>query len=595
MQLFAEIRRRGLLKVAIGYLGVSWLALEIGHTLFLIFDLPHAGLQLVFALLAVGFPVALLGAWQGWFSREDPAPGHGTPHEGPWLAAVFGVVAVFAIAVAIGVRFFGMGHGEHGAPSTAESGAPAQARAPTLAFTPPPHSVAVLPFVNMSGDPHQDYFSDGLSEELLNSLTRVNDLQVAARTSSFYFKGKDAKLSDIGRELNVGAILEGSVRKDGQHVRITAQLINTMTGFHLWSQTYDRELKNILALQTDIATAVTQAMQATLTAGSSAEVELGGTRNPQAFDAYLRGRSIARLAPDEPNSARRVEAFKEAVDRDPAFAKSQAEYAIALCAYAANFSNDLNGHGRYQAARVAAEKAVAIAPQLGEAHAALAVVHYYRLELTAARAELERALEASPHNADVLVQAGWYLTSLGAPDRGLAALHKGVALDPINPNAYRQLGFALQSARRYPEAIEALDRAARLNPDDGRALGSKGVVYLRMGRVDDAIHACDIKKTEWVLRLCRSLAFDRAGRKAEARQEFDAMRRELGDGAVYQYAEIHAQWGEPAKALDNLERARKVMDPGLTQIVEDTFLDPLRSEPRFQAVLHSLDFPAGTY
>src|ERR1700722_1487237 len=169
--------------------------------------------------------------------------------------------------------------------------APASAAGAPAAFAPPPHSIAVLPFVNMSGDPKQDYFSDGLSEELLNSLSSVRDLRVAARTSSFFFKGKEVDLADVAHKLNVGAVLEGSERKGGGHVRITAQLINAETGFHIWSHTYDRDLKDILKLQTEIATAVTTSLQATLMADTAATIELGGTQNPKAFDAYLRGKN----------------------------------------------------------------------------------------------------------------------------------------------------------------------------------------------------------------------------------------------------------------------------------------------------------------
>ena len=172
------------------------------------------------------------------------------------------------------------------------------ARAPrTTAFAPPPHSIAVLPFVNMSGDKEQEYFSDGLTEELLNSLARINELQVAARTSAFYFKGKDTDIGTIARKLNVAAVLEGSVRRSGHTVRITAQLINAVTGFHLWSETYDRDLGDVLKLQTEIATAVASALKVTLLGDVAARIELGGTHNPAAFDAYLRGSEGGHVAP----------------------------------------------------------------------------------------------------------------------------------------------------------------------------------------------------------------------------------------------------------------------------------------------------------
>ena len=208
------------------------------------------------------------------------------------------------------------------APATTRpaSAAATQVAGSAAAFAPPAHSIAVLPFVNMSGDPKQDYFSDGLSEELLNSLVSLRGLQVAARTSSFSFKGSGAGVAEIARKLNVGAVLEGSVRKDGGRVRITAQLINAVTGFHLWSQTYDRDLKNVLALQTEIATAVTQALQATLLGDVSTAVELGGTHNPHAFDAYLKGKGIEVNSKDA--NLAQIAAFDEAIRLDPLYAKA---------------------------------------------------------------------------------------------------------------------------------------------------------------------------------------------------------------------------------------------------------------------------------
>jgi TolB-like protein len=345
MQLLHEVRRRGLLKVATAYLVVSWITLEIGHTLFYVFELPHAGLQLIFVLLMLGFPIVLLGTWNGWFAAltTDPTPGaHGSVEhqasrgEGPMLAVVFAVVALIAVGIAIGVRFFGMSrtaHGTHAAESHAGDRAPpvptaVSTDAAAAAFSPPPRSIAVMPFVNMSGDPAQEYFSDGLSEELLNSLVRVNDLQVAARTSSFSFKGQKEDIREIARKLNVASILEGSVRKDGVRVRITTQLINTVTGFQLWSRTYDRDLKDILRLQSEIATAVTAALQATLLGTEASSIEVGGTRNPQAFDAFLRAEGeMGNLSPQAALEAR-IAGLTEAIRLDPQYATAYARRAF---------------------------------------------------------------------------------------------------------------------------------------------------------------------------------------------------------------------------------------------------------------------------
>lgn len=202
-----------------------------------------------------------------------PRPRAGTVHRGAWLAVGLAILLAFGI----------------GAWALLRSKPEAAAVASVDTRRPPAHSIAVLPFVNNTGDPTQDYFSDGLSEELLTSLSKIPDLQVAAGTSSLAFKGKDTKVAEIGHELNVGAVLEGSVRKEGRHVRITALLIDTTTGFLVWSNTYDRDLKDILKLQTEIAASVTKTLQATLLADAVAAIELGGTQTPQALDAYLRG------------------------------------------------------------------------------------------------------------------------------------------------------------------------------------------------------------------------------------------------------------------------------------------------------------------
>jgi TolB-like protein len=235
------------------------------------------------------------------------------------MGLLLAAVAIAVIVGYMGIDRYVLHRGT--APSVAPS-APAQADrsiagvAPAATFAPPPHSIAVLPFVNMSGEKEQKYFSDGLSEELLNDLSRITELQVAGRTSSFYFKGKDVDLSTIARKLNVGSVLEGSVRRSGHTVRVTAQLINAVTGFHLWSETYDRNLSDILQVQTEIAKAVTSALKVTLLGEVTEKIELGGTRNPNALDAFLRGRkAYSGSGAKEMQDA--IAEFSEAIRLDP--------------------------------------------------------------------------------------------------------------------------------------------------------------------------------------------------------------------------------------------------------------------------------------
>jgi len=279
------------------------------------------------------------------------------------------------------------------------------------AFAPPPHSVAVLPFVNMSGDTQQEYFSDGLTEEILNSLARINELQVSARTSSFSFKGKDADIGTIPHKLNVASILEGSVRRAGHTIRVTAQLNNAVTGYHLWSQTYDRDLGDVLKLQTDIANAVANALRVALLGNVAAKIEVGGTRDPAAFDAYLRASNayrrfgpanLAAGALNKEGLQSAVAAYTEAIRADPDYALAYAGRSLAFADFARALVTGPDVGDYFNKAQSDARKAIALAPDLADSHLALANFFAGSLELADAFREYERALALAPGNATLL-------------------------------------------------------------------------------------------------------------------------------------------------------------------------------------------------
>jgi TolB-like protein len=494
------------------------------------------------------------------------------------------ILGVCLIAAFIGWRQFGA-HPTHAdrQSSTAAS---------SDGFSPPAHSLAVLPFVNMSSDKEQEYFSDGLSEELLNSLAKVRDLQVAARTSSFSFKGEKLGLAEIARKLNVGAVLEGSVRKDGSRVRITAQLINAVTGFHLWSQTYDRDLTNVLALQTEIATAVTEALQATLLPGTSAAIELGGTQNPAALDAYLRGTNLQRGNFSKEHLQTRLGAFEEAVRLDPAFAKAYAAYALALSSYATNYAAEAEIPVYSQRARAAAEKAVALAPDLAESHLAMGfILEAGDLNMSAALREYQRALELSPNDPGVLARTGSFYVAVGRTEIGLATTRRALALDPLNEAAYTSAAYLMFYLGDYAEAQIYIDRVLSLNPASRRAAVNRGMLSLANGETDRALVDCASPQPEWVNWTCLALAYDKANRRTESDAQIAVMTRELGNAASYQYAEIYAQRGDVPKALTWLETGYRTRDAGLLNMKIDRLLDPLRQEPRFRELERKLNFP----
>jgi len=469
------------------------------------------------------------------------------------------------------------------------SAAPTAASTSTL--TAPAHSVAVLPFVNMSGDPMQDYFSDGLSEELLNSLSSIPDLHVAARTSSFTFKGKDAKVAQIGHELNVGSVLEGSVRKDGKHVRISVQLVDVATGYELWSYTYDRDLENILTLQTEIATAVTKALQATLLPNATTALELGGTQNPQAFDAYLQAESLQGHE-DKETVLIQIAAYDEAIRQDPSFAKAYVGKAMALSFIAGNVAASASVHEYYAQARGMAEQALALAPELGQAHSAMGQILLFGFfDFTHSLEETERALALSPGDTFVLQRSVSPLTFVGRTESAVTNAQRALALDPINAHSYDTLGFALYFARQYRKTIEAFNRALSLNPTLTRVTAFRGLSHEWLGEIDAALQSCSTPPLSTYNHVCLAIVYHQQNRAAEALAEVAKIRQSLGDAAAYQYAEIYAQWGDVSSALKWMETAYRLRDTGLVSLKADDLLDPLRKEPRFQKIERELKFP----
>ena len=460
------------------------------------------------------------------------------------------------------------------------------------AFAPPAHSIAVLPFVNLSGDASQEYFSDGLTEELLNSLSRINELQVAARTSSFYFKGKDADLSTVVHKLNVATVLEGSVRRFGHTVRITAQLVNAVTGFQLWSRTYDRNLGDVLRLQSEIANAVASALQVTLLNDVTAKIELGGTRSPLALDAYLRGSKLSAATAHSAAEVRAtIDAYTEAVRADPNFA----------LAYAARARARMNwGYflveappDAFASARADASHAIALAPELGDGHAALGeVLENGFFDFAGAAVEHERALALAAGDARVLRAYSHFAAYMGHKDAAIASARRNVELDPLNVLAYRTLGEALHAARRYKEAIAAYDQAIGLSPGHASEVYQRRArSYYMVGNFPLAKASCEAEPDHYEVQLCMPLVYERLGQRPAAEAALATAIAAQGVFSAYQYAQIYAQWGDAKKALDWLEKAVRLPDPGLEYLKTDPFLDPLRSQVRFQAIERQLKFP----
>jgi TolB-like protein len=504
------------------------------------------------------------------------------PASGPAISRQTQWVVLIAVLAVVGVGYLAVDKFWISSSATPSSAA---------RFAPPPHSIAVLPFVNMSGDPKQEYFSEGLTEELLNSLSRINELQVAARTSSFSFQGEHPDIATVAHKLNVGAVLEGSVRRSAHTIRVTAQLINAVSGFHLWSQTYDRDLGDVLKLQTEIATTVASSLRVALLEGTGRRIELGGTSDPAAFDAYLRGLKIARTADSAAETRAALAAYTDAVQHDPDFATAFAERSVELTNFA-----DFDAHGAeageaYDRALADARTAVRLAPDLALGHYVLGVARENFLQIPEASEEFERAAELAPGSARIQAAYSRHSAQLRHTAAALSAGRRAIALDPLNFHVHRTVGIALLLSRRYSDALAAFETAISLQPDYLRNHVLLGAARYELGDLQGSRAACEVAAATLGGKVCLAKTYQKLGRRADAEAELQALRASSGDEGALDYAAIYAQWGEVAKALEWLETAWRLRDSSLAELKAEPDLDPLRNEPRFQAIERELKFP----
>lgn len=467
MRLLAELRRRNVIRVAGLYIVSAWLLVQVGDTLLPVFEAPAWVMKVLVGLLATGFVPALVFSWVFELTPDGLKREHEVDRSQRIVdhTARKLDVAVIVLLLVVGVLVVwrpgaapelasgsstAQGPGSESTESTA--GPSERARAP---------SIAVLAFADLSADKDQEYFADGISEELLNLLARIDGLQVAARTSSFKFKGSQADIGEIGTALGVEHVLEGSVRKAGNQVRITAQLIKTADGFHLWSESYDRELDNIFAVQDEIAAAIVQALKLKFDLGTAAA---GRTQNTEAYDHYLRGRELAR-APTRSGLLRAVEHYEKAVALDPNFAAAYAGIADAWV-----WLEDYGGvksSESFPRAEQAAKRALQIDPASAEAHAAMAfVLDRYHDDSVGAREAFERTLRLNPNYVTAYNLYADTLYDLGEFERSLDNRRRAVELDPLSVFFRSRLANTLTNLGRLDEARAILDELFEEFPDN---------------------------------------------------------------------------------------------------------------------------------
>ena len=447
-------------------------------------------------------------------------------------------------------------------------------------------SIAVLPFLDLSEAKDQGYFADGLSEELIDLLAQIQSLQVIARTSSFYFKGKDVPIPEIATQLGVAHVLEGSVRRSGHTVRVTAQLIRADSGVHLWSQTYDRDVTDIFKVQDDIASAVVTALKLKLLPTQQV-VDPYRSEIAEAYNQYLLGREFGRHG-DAANLERAVDAYRKATTLDPQYAVAYVGLAFTETRIANTAQDAAGARAEFERARDAVERALALAPQLADAYRARASLRLETLDFAGARADGENALALAPGDSRVQSLYGVGLAAFGRVPEAIAAMDRAVGLDPLNSFAWANLGLFLTVNGDYPAARGALDRALAINPDDFASHLALAQLDLLEGRLEDARQEYQQHGSEALRRMGDAMIEHALGHERESQQALKSLIAKHAQDMAYQVGDVYAWLGDNDKAFEWLERAYAQRDSGLNGVQYDPLLAHLHDDPRYQALLGKL-------
>ena len=592
MSLFSELKRRNVYKVAITYAVVAWLLVQAASILLPTFEAPSWVMKAFVVFLALGFVISVMISWafeatpEGLKRTENVPPDAVLPTWSPRKFATF-IIAVAVIAA--GLLAFNLFRTKPTTP-------------PTTAAPITNKSVAVLAFANLSDDKGSEYFSDGISEELLTVLQKIPGLHVAARTSAFSFKGKNATAQEIGQKLGVAHLVEGSVRKAGDVVRIAARLTQAETGEQLWSENYTRDLKDVFAVQTELAQTIVGQLRGQLTDGAAdpaakaaiqAQVqaaEKGGTKNVEAHQHYLQGRFYTNRHSEKSAGEALVE-YQRAVELDPAFALAWAGLAQTHVWYC-NFSTEMGRAGfdaHLARARETAARALALEPNLPEALRARADIQLnFDFDWKGAGETLRTALALAPADPSLLTDAGTLAIAKGDAAGGIALYREAVALDPVNPLARSFFAFNLALTGQFAEARTEYPRLVELSPAAPWAHAGLGISFLLQGKFEEAAVAAQDDAAEWARLLVVAMARWSQKRIPEADAALARLIESSADTAAYQIAEVYAYRGEKNRAFEWLERARRQRDPGLGTLRSDPFLANLQADPRWIAFVRTM-------
>jgi TolB-like protein/Tfp pilus assembly protein PilF len=574
---FAELKRRNVYKVAIAYGVVAWLLMQVASQIFPFFEIPNWAVRLVVLLLVIGFPVAIILAWAFELTPEglkrtevaDELP-RKSEQKRAWI-----YVVIIAGAVAAGLFFFGRY-------TSSKRGAEMSEK-----------SIAVLPFENRSEDKANAYFAEGVQDEILTRLSKIADLKVTSHTSTQHYKSMPENLAEIAKQLGVAHILEGSVQKSGDAVRVNVQLIKAANNSHVWAETFDRKLTDIFSVESDVAKAIADQLRAHITRQEEQVIAAKPTKNIEAYDAYLRGRYFWNKRTSD-GIKHAIEHFQQSIERDPDFALGHAGLADSYIAL--TFYNFAAPHETMPKAKESAIKALALDDTLAEAHASLAhILMNYDWNWSAAEKEFKRSIELTP---DYATGHQWYaihyLTATGRFEEAVQEMKKALELEPASLVMNTFMGATLYYAGRYDEAIDQCRRTIEMDPNFAVAHWHLGLAYEQKQALDAATE--EFKKAISLSggSPLMKAALVRAYAKSQKKHEANEMLNELNELSKQQYVSAY-EVATIYVALGNNEQAFQLLEEGyaehsfhLVYLNVSPQFKPVRSDRRFQDLVQRI-------
>ena len=589
--LLAELQRRNVHRAAVFYAGAAWLLVQIATQVFPFFHIAEGVVRGIVIALAVGFPFALLFSWfYEWTSqgiqRESDVVRDEPANRGTVRKLDKAIISVLALAVAVLLLNQFVLHRFSSVPSSAAPDATAD------------KSIAVLPLTNSTGDPANEYFSDGISEELISSLSRLSHLKVIGRTSSFQFKNKTVDSRTIGEQLGAGYLLEGSVRKSADRVRIAVALVKSADGANVWSDSYDRDMKDIFAVQSEIAGAVASALQVALLDGNAQAVKAATPATPSngnvdAYNALLQGNFY--LARNNVEGARKaMDCYREAIRLDPGYAFAHAQLASASVVFVTglNGADSAERSSLFASARAASDRALALQPNLAEAHIARSIVlDGIDLDRQGASAEIERAVQLAPQNPEALLMQGFHLAYRGRIDEAMATVRHAQLLDPLSIGPHAVLEKLYVALGRYDEAEAEIRTIQDLQPQTAQIGIRRVEIQVLRGKSTGLVDLANTETNPFWRTYALALAWQAQSDRPKADAQLQTLIEQYRDTAAFQIATVYGLRGEADRVFEWLEHAKETHDPGIDSLWTTAILLRYRDDPRFTEFCRKVGLP----